>query len=1042
MATAGEQERTAGHGLEHGSIIEVARQKGLAPALLYQAVIELAAEGLLTATCLDAAAWILLTQLGLPRYFFRNLSHDGLKRVLRAIAGNLHRHEGRLILRSEVSEARFDVDGGVQARIATPANLERMEAVLNPMMAGHRVAYYFGREHEYHTYIIHPETCKAWDELGPGEPPFAFAQVASGPPTPRRTLRRYVRFLQKSSQSAVPLVQVSRAADTDETRIMFREDFGYSIVPVVRRLAADDGFVLSRAYWETYRTPAGRVESICSLYLAGRPVSPALARLVRRLRALLAVHSAGFEDLYVRGVLTFEEFVFAVAAAAFAHTFIHKETGPDRDIMAGLQQQRLRDALARQIHDSARAEYTRGNIEAAIRGQPGLLKELFALFDARFNPARQTRRRPRMEAELAAFRRRVAVRLADDRTAADILDFMTHLVTHVLRTNFYQERKRVLAFRLAPAVLDPLVFEAPVYGLFFVVGFYAIGTHMRAADIARGGLRLIRVTPANHDNELDGLALLNYALGPVAQRLKHKDIAESGAKGVIVPFPEYAEDGLNATLDLTEGILDLLQPSPEIVDYLGRREAIFFGPDEGTAHFMDAVAQRARSRGYRHWRTITTGKSIGVPHEAYGLLRDGRVFGLLPHGEAGTELVIEGRSVLTTTRPEELASAIGGQIDASGMTTVGVVACLRRVLAHLGLREEDARMMLTGGPDGDLGANQIQSARGRICLLADSGAVLFDPDGLRRDALLPLAMARHTSPRLNSAAYPEACLSPGGFRVRRTPGAARLPDGTVIEDGGYFHRTFLTDPASRAWVEAAPIEVFVPCGGAKDTINAGNVRAFLEVFRELRVIVEGANVFFDDTARDVIARETPILQIRDSTANKGGVTSSSLAEVLAAFLLGETYERVLVEDAAARCDLVRAVLRLIARNAEAETAMLLELHSRTGTPLYLLSRQTSERLLALQEWLDQRLPAIHRCRPLVEATLRAYIPDALLERLGMARALRVLGRPDLQAYRDAILTKRLASLALYRFAGEWEDFLGRLRANLIGELLALAQGAA
>ena len=81
----------------------------------------------------------------------------------------------------------------------------------------------------------------------------------------------------------------------------------------------------------------------------------------------------------------------------------------------------------------------------------------------------------------------------------------------------------------------------------------------------------------------------------------------------------------------------------------------------------------------------------------------------------------------------------------------------------------------------------------------------------------------------------------------------------------------------------------------KDTINAANVRDFLSVFRELRVIVEGANVFFDDTAREVIARESAILQIKDSSANKGGVTSSAIAEVLTAFLLGDEYERVLVQ---------------------------------------------------------------------------------------------------------------------------------------------------
>ena len=577
-----------------------------------------------------------------------------------------------------------------------------------------------------------------------------------------------------------------------------------------------------------------------------------------------------------------------------------------------------------------------------------------------------------------------------------------------------------------------------MHGLFFVVGFYAVGTHMRAADVARGGLRLIRVTPGNYDNELDAMPLLNYALGPVAQRLKHKDIAESGAKGVIVPGVEYAHDGLNATLDFTEGIMDLIQPSKEVVDYFGQREMIFFGPDEGTAHYMDAIAGRARERRYRHWRTMTTGKSIGIPHDTYGLLRDGRIFGLVSAGAEGTELHVEGKEVVVTPQVEHIAECIGDHIDASGMTTMGVVTCMRRVLQHLGMDEVEAKVMMTGGPDGDLGANQIQSSRGRICLIADGGSVLFDPDGLDRGELLKLALARHTEPRLNTLAYPAERLGPRGFRVPRAPGSVTLPDGTALEDGAYFHRNVLSDPASRAWIEAADIQVFVPCGGLKDTINAGNVHGFIDLFRELRVIVEGANVFFDDTAREVIARETGILQIRDSSANKGGVTCSSVAEVLAAFLLEDSYEDVLVGDTAARCELVRAVLGTIARNADAETRMLLALHESTGTPLYTLSVETSEDLFGLQETLYGHLPAILGHRDLVTAALQAYIPARLLERVGMDRVLHLLDRPDLRSYRDAILTKKLAAMALYRHAADWEGFLRRLEADLLGSLTEAA----
>jgi len=150
--------------------------------------------------------------------------------------------------------------------------------------------------------------------------------------------------------------------------------------------------------------------------------------------------------------------------------------------------------------------------------------------------------------------------------------------------------------------------------------------------------------------------------------------------------------------------------------------------------------------------------------------------------------------------------------------------------------------------------------------------VLFDPDGLDRDTLLSIAMARHTSPRLDSMAYPEEKLGPRGFKVPRRPGSVTLSDGTQIADGGFFHRGFLFNPDVRRVIAEANITAFVPCGGFKDTINGENVKQFVDLFRELRVIVEGANVFFDDTSREYIARETDILQIKDSSANKGGVT--------------------------------------------------------------------------------------------------------------------------------------------------------------------------
>ena len=133
---------------------------------------------------------------------------------------------------------------------------------------------------------------------------------------------------------------------------------------------------------------------------------------------------------------------------------------------------------------------------------------------------------------------------------------------------------------------------------------------------------------------------------------------------------------------------------------------------------------------------------------------------------------------------------------------------------------------MTGGPDGDLGANEIQCYKGKICLIIDGGSILFDPQGLDREALMKIAFMRHTSPRANTRHFPVEKLSPQGFMVPLAAKNVILPDGTLVEDGALFHRSFLSDPDNRRFISQADIRAFIPCGGFKDTVNRGNVKKF------------------------------------------------------------------------------------------------------------------------------------------------------------------------------------------------------------------------
>ncbi|CAE8631970.1 unnamed protein product, partial [Polarella glacialis] len=94
----------------------------------------------------------------------------------------------------------------------------------------------------------------------------------------------------------------------------------------------------------------------------------------------------------------------------------------------------------------------------------------------------------------------------------------------------------------------------------------------------------------------------------------------------------------------------------------GKTEMLFFGPDENTAGYMDLGAELAHVRGYPYWKALTTGKGTalgGIPHDTYG------------------------------------------------MTTASVHKYVIELLRELGEDESKITKFQTGGPDGDLGSNEI-----------------------------------------------------------------------------------------------------------------------------------------------------------------------------------------------------------------------------------------------------------------------------------------------------------------------------------------------
>jgi len=126
---------------------------------------------------------------------------------------------------------------------------------------------------------------------------------------------------------------------------------------------------------------------------------------------------------------------------------------------------------------------------------------------------------------------------------------------------------------------------------------------------------------------------------------------------------------------------------------------------------------------------------------------------------------------------------------------------------------------------------------------------------------------------------------------------------------------------------------------------------------------------------------------------------------------------------------------LVEQYARQETTMLLNLYSANPkTPLFDLSEQSSELIFALQDLLAEQIHKILADKPLTEQVLENYIPTIFVKQLGMDPIVELLGTPELQPYRDTIISKKLASMAFYKFGMQWDEFLAQLDKDMFSTL--------
>ncbi|CAE6431608.1 unnamed protein product [Rhizoctonia solani] len=676
----------------------------------------------------------------------------------------------------------------------------------------------------------------------------------------------------------------------------------------------------------------------------------------------------------IHGSHAVQEATYAYAGWIFAQHFCNR-LGPSygalRDVLD--ESNAVHAEVLNNIKVRFREEtFTRESIGEVIAAYPELIRMLYVNFAMTHYPAqdeasqlmptlsyqRLHTEQPLSDEELYDKLRRTV----PNKQELQVLESFLIFNKHVLKTNFYQPTKVALSFRLAPNFLPEVEYPKQPFGMFFVIGSEFRGFHIRFRDVARGGIRIVR--SRNKENYSINQRMLfdeNYALA-ATQTLKNKDIPESGAKGTILP-------SLGAAPELcfekyVDAIVDLLIPGhtpgikEPIVDLYGEPELLFFGPDEGTADLMDWAANHARSRGAPWWKSFTTGKSAkmlgGVPHDTYG------------------------------------------------MTSLSVRQYILAVYKQMGLREKDVTKVQTGGPDGDLGSNEILLSSDKTVAVIDGSGVLADPAGLDRTELVRLAKARKMISN-----FDKSKLSKDGYVVLCEQHDVKLPSGEVIADGTDFrnnaHLRFKAD-------------IFVPCGGRPEAINISNVSRLIDHDGKphFKYIVEGANLFITQQARLYLEKRRVIL-FKDSSANKGGVTSSSL-EVLAGLGLSDSeyIDHMIFKDGKPSPfyeSYVKDIQAIISSNASLEAGCIQREFQRLNgsKPRTLISDELSSKLNDLQAELESS--DLFDDNASRRGVLGRAIPQTLVKQVGLDALLERLPEP----YQRALFSSWVAAHFIYKY---------------------------
>jgi len=786
--------------------------------------------------------------------------------------------------------------------------------------------------------------------------PFADKEAASirNRDKTEKTIARYEESLKEASNSLAPVIKSFEAEPDGTVQVMIAIQDCADVSYFARMSELIDSIPdlkVERKFVETFQEQNGT--KIYSLYVRTTQQEK-IDELINKANLLTVIPDSQLNRLLFERKLTSREVLYGYSAFKFTYYFTNELSDEFIQLSKTLQNDKLNSnrlvALQAKLKKDA---FNETSILKTIMEYPEVMHEIYADFSEIFEKGK---RPPAFNEELW---NKIKKQVYDpiDRT---ILQSFLKFNASIYKTNFYVPSKGAVAYRLNPAEFlkgSPQYKDVP-YGIIMIIGREFNAFHVRFRDVSRGGIRVIKSANMEAFQKNQGSVFTeNYNLSSTQQR-KNKDIPEGGSKGTILLHPDYNNSGDIAFKKYVDSILDLvLLQDKRIFDYLKKPEILYLGPDENSAHLMNWAALHAKSRGAPWWKAITTGKSPtlgGIPHDTYG------------------------------------------------MTTNSTHECVLGVLRKLGIKEQSITKLQTGGPDGDLGSNEILISYDKTVGIVDGSGVVYDPNGLSRDELKVL-----TDKRVMIKEFDEKKLSPQGFKVLVGQEKVTLPNGFVVESGLEFRNNFHLNPLFEA-------DLFVPAGGRPDSINISNVHKLFkrDGTPKIKYIVEGANLFISPDAR-LYLEERGVVLIKDATANKGGVTSSS-KEVLAALALnGEEFEKhMCVKDGVIPEFYKKYVdysVSHIRENAYLEFEALWKEAEKSGKPRSIITDELSQMINSINDEVQNS--ALWENKKFVKNVMLEALPKPLLDLLGLETMLERIP----ESYLKAIFGAHIASRYVYTY---------------------------